>query len=188
MTAAPQTAASEEGEMNRRTTSLSAVAGVTTLLALVAGCASASSSGPASTATQTTAPASSAAPSSTGAPQQALHSCVSHTLTVSLADNNKSLCVTTGTVVAVYLHGTLSDRWGAIRSSSVALAPKANPRLTLQVGITGAAFEAIHPGVATISSARYPCQARTSGPGAPSPATQCGSPSDFRVTLTVKSG
>jgi hypothetical protein len=174
--------------MNRRTTSLSAVAGVTALLALVAGCASASSSGPASTATQTTAPASSGTPSSTATPQQALHGCVSHTLTLNLADNSKSLCVTTGTVVVVFLRGTLSDRWGAIRSSSAALVPKADPRLTLQVGITGAAFEAIHPGVATISSARYPCQARTSGPGAASPAAQCGSPADFRVTLTVKSG
>jgi hypothetical protein len=173
--------------MTGRKASLSAAAAMTTLLALVAGCAQGSPSSPATAAPATTG---SPASSSTATPQQQTRSCAGHALTITVADNNKSLCVKTGTVVAVYLRGTLSDKWGPIRSSSAVLAPKADPHLTLQVGMTGAALEAIHPGVATISSVRYPCRASASASVAtPSAAaTQCGTASDFRITLTVESG
>jgi hypothetical protein len=94
-------------------------------------------------------------------------------------------------VIVVLLRGTLSDKWLPIRSSSAALAPKADPRLMLQIGVTGAAFQAIGPGEATITSARYPC--RVPGPGgsaatapAATPPVHCGAVMAFRVTLVVK--
>lgn len=168
--------------MNRRWARLPACTAMMTLLALIAGCAQ-----QASTTGSTAAQTHGATAATTATPQQPAPACASRMLTVTIADNNKSMCVTTGTVILVNLRGTLSDKWGGIHSSSAVLAPKADPRLLLQVGFTGAGLEAIHPGVATISSVRNPCLLRA--PTAkPSPAMRCTSTSDFRLTLTVKSG
>jgi hypothetical protein len=85
------------------------------------------------------------------------------------------------------LRGTLSDKWSVVHSSSAVLAPKADPRFTLQVGLTGAAFEALHPGDAILSSVRYPCQHGVRE-AAPSAGTHCGAIAEFRVTLLVQAG
>ncbi len=113
------------------------------------------------------------------------------TLTVTLTDNDKTICVTTGTTVQVFLQGTLSSKWTPVHSGSSALVPKADPRLMLRVGVTGAAFEAVRPGVAILSSARHSCRPDASaGSAATTPsassANSCGVMLAFRVTLVVK--
>ncbi len=128
------------------------------LAALVpmAGCAHTATNGATTAATST--PASSTSNRTAG--------CVSTRLTITSADNNKTLCVTTGTIITVILRGTLSDKWTPIHSDSVAATPRADPAMTLQAGVTGAAFDAARPGTATISSARPP--------------------GNFRVTLDIR--
>jgi hypothetical protein len=86
--------------------------------------------------------------------------CASVRLTITNADNNKTLCVTTGTIITVFLHGTLSDKWASIRSDSIAVTSRVDPAMTLQASVTGAAFDAASPGTATISSARPPTNFR----------------------------
>jgi hypothetical protein len=91
----------------------------------------------------------------------------------------------------VILRGTAGDQWTAIRSSSAVLAPRADPRMTLQRWVTGAAFEAARPGVAAISSARHPCRILApADPGSTTSATtappmHCGAIMAFRVTIEV---
>ncbi|MBV9380444.1 MAG: hypothetical protein JOY82_16045 [Streptosporangiaceae bacterium] len=128
-------------------------------------------------ATATAAPPSSSPAAACGAaaPQ------AGRTVTITASDNEKSLCVKTGTEVLVFLRGTLRSKWAPIHSSSAALAPKPYGGLTLQVGVTGAAFEAARPGIATITSARNPC-----GPAAShSPRLECGVIMEYRVTLVI---
>ena len=108
-------------------------------------------------------------------------------ITITYADNGRTLCVRRGTAVQVYLKGTPTNRWSAIHASSDVLTPHANGRLMLQVGVTGAAFLAAHPGTATIRSFREPC-----GPGqtpgnaaAPSGTLECGVIIAFHATVKV---
>ena len=113
------------------------------------------------------------------------------TLTVTLAANHKTICVTTGTTVQVILQGTLSDKWTSVHYASSTLVPKADPRLMLRVGVTGAAFEAVRPGVAILSSARHAYRPGASAvPAAATPsdsaASACGAMLAFRMTLVVK--
>lgn len=112
----------------------------------VAGCAHTTANGATTGATST--PPASASTGTAG--------CVRPRLTITSADNNKTLCVTTGTVITVMLRGTPSDKWTPIHSSSIAVTPRVDPALTLQAGVTGAAFDAATPGTATISSTRPP--------------------------------
>jgi hypothetical protein len=135
-------------------------------------------------ATATTA---TATPAATAGPSQRTATCASRSLTITIAGNNKSLCVRVGTTIAVFLRGTLSDKWAVIRSDSAALARRPDPRLTLQVGVTGAAFKAAHPGVATVSSVRYPCRLAAGTVTRQPPAMHCDSAHAFRVTLVIES-
>jgi hypothetical protein len=140
-----------------------------------------------STATPGSGTPGSATPGS-GASSPGMPACASRSLTITLADNNKSLCVTVGTAIAAFLRGTPGDEWSVIHSDSAALVPKADPRMMLQAGVTGAAFEAVRPGFAVVSSVRYPCQ-RAAGTGAAAspPAMDCGTANAFRVTLNIQS-
>lgn len=80
--------------------------------------------------------------------------CASVRLTITNADNNKTLCVTTDTIISVFLHGTSSNKWTPIHSNSIAVTARFDPGMTLQVGVTGASFAANRPGTSTITSAR----------------------------------
>jgi type V secretory pathway adhesin AidA len=110
-------------------------------------------------------------------------------LTVTAADNGKTYCVGTGTVILVVLRGVPPQRWTAIHASSAALAPRADPRLMLMAGATGASFVAARPGSAAITSTRVPCHVPVSaGPpvgDGPAPSAQCGAVMVFKVTLGV---
>lgn len=152
----------------RRTTFASSLAVLAALIPL-AGCGQTATTGastaatstpsassvPASTVPPSTAP-SSTAPGSTPSPSAPAGTagCASVRLTITDADNNKTLCVTTGTIISVFLHGTSSNKWTPIHSDSIAVMARFDPSMTLQVGVTGASFEAHSPGTSTITSAR----------------------------------
>jgi hypothetical protein len=183
----------------------------------VAGCAQAASAPAAGTASSTSTPVTSttpvtpptpatpvtpvtpatgtaATPSAT-APSGATMSCpaaqrATRTLSLTKADSGRTFCVTPGTVLVVLLQGTVSGKWQPLRSSSGVLAPAPDPRLVLKVGETGAAFRAIRPGTATITSARYlcgsPAPSSSAAAATTSPAMHCDSLVAFRVSVVVQ--
>ena len=99
------------------------------------------------------------------------------TLTIDNADNGAVACVRVGAHVMVLLSGTATRTWTSIRSDSGALAPQANGKLTLRMGVTGAYFAAVRRGVVRITSTRPGCR--------PDSAARCGTSSVFRVTVRV---
>ena len=109
-------------------------------------------------------------------------------ITITYADNGRTLCVRPGTAVQVYLKGAATARWSPIRTSDKAvLAPHANGRLMVMVGETGASFLAVHRGTATLSSFGRPCGPDTT-PGnaaAPGGVMECGVIVAFHVTVKV---
>ena len=109
-------------------------------------------------------------------------------ITITYADNGRTLCVRPGTAVQVYLKGAATNRWSPVRTSNKAvLAPHANGRLMLMVGVTGASFLAARPGTAIVSSFGRPCGPDTT-PGnaaAPGGVMECGVIIAFHVTVKV---
>ena len=103
-----------------------------------------------------------------------------HMVTVGTGDNGKSLCVKPGTALMVILRGTPNRTWAPIHASSRVLQARANGRLALMRGVTGAYFVAVHPGKAVISSARPACAPASMG------AASCGSKLTFRTTVVVR--
>lgn len=108
-------------------------------------------------------------------------------ITITYADNGRTLCVRRGTAVQVYLQGTATNRWSAIRASNDVLTPHANGRLMLKLGETGASFLAAHPGIATIRSFQQPCGPNeTPGNAAAQSGTlECGVIIAFHATVKV---
>ena len=153
-----------------------------------AGVTSASSSGvPSASTTATASP--SASPS--GAARAGCHGAIpvpaGHTLNLGNADNGKSFCLPQGGTVLVTLRGTPARMWSPIHASSAVLAPRANGRLLLVRGATGAYFAAVQPGTSVLSSARPVCQTSASATPAPSsPVTMpCMAELAFRVTIVI---
>jgi hypothetical protein len=172
-----------------------AAAAVISVLA-TAGCAQAASRSPAAGAASSATARVATAPSTAVSPSGTALACTPSPLTagplsLSEKDNGKTFCVTTGTVVVILLRGTLSDKWQPPRSSSGSLGPMVDPRMMLQVGVTGAAFRAIRPGASTVTSVRYPCQlpapaGSAAAVSSASPAVHCDSSRMvFRVALVV---
>ena len=173
-----------------RTIPLCAATAIISALSLT-GCASL----PAGTAPTASGPSSARASASASAPATASHSCAAakqraiRTLTVTVADNGKTFCVATGTVVEVFLRGTPSNMWQPIYTGSHVLAPQPDPRMALQIGVTRAAFEAVRPGTAVITSVRYPCRvppSRVAIASRAAPRVNCAAVALFRVTLVVR--
>ena len=109
-------------------------------------------------------------------------------ITITYADNGRTLCVRPGTAVQVYLKGAATNRWSPVRTSNKAvLVPHANGRLMVMVGVTGASFLAVHRGTAIVSSFGRPCGPDTT-PGnaaAPGGVMECGVIIAFHVTVKV---
>ena len=106
-------------------------------------------------------------------------------ITLTNADNGRSVCVRRGTTVQVFLRGTKASRWSAIHASSGALQPRANGHLLLALGVTGASFVAAHPGTASITSVRMLVCATPPNSGAESGGLECGAILGFRVSVKV---
>ncbi len=156
---------------------------------MLAGCGQRHEGIPAGPPLSTTAPAPSPAPGDPGPTAKCGSTAPPNNLiTITYADNGRTLCVRPGTAVQVYLKGTGLARWLPIHTSNKAvLAPHANGRLMLAVGVTGASFLAVHRGTATISSFGRPCGPDTT-PGnaaAPGGVMECGVIIAFHVTVKV---
>ena len=156
---------------------------------LATGCGQQHAGTPASPSPSGPSPASLSSPAPSG---PAAASCASaappiRLITITYADNGRTLCVRRGTAVQVFLKGTPTNRWSDIHVSGDALAPRANGRLMLQVGVTGAAFLAAHPGTATLRSFQQPCgPSQTPGNQAAQSGTlECGVIIAFHATVKV---
>jgi hypothetical protein len=109
-------------------------------------------------------------------------------INITYADNGRTLCIRPGTAVQVYLKGAATSKWSPIHTSNEAvLAPRANGRLMVMVGVTGASFLAVHRGTATISSFGRPCgpDATPGNAAAPGGVMECGVIIAFHVTVKV---
>lgn len=107
-----------------------------------------------------------------------------HTVTLGSKDNGKVLCVRQGATVGIFLQGTPTRRWEPIRTTSPALVPAANGRLMLKLGVTGAYFRAVHPGVATVVSSLPSCESQHGGTF-PSTGPRCRMGTVFHLKLVV---
>jgi hypothetical protein len=108
-------------------------------------------------------------------------------VTITYADNDQTLCVRPGTAIQVFLKGMPPHKWTAIRASGMALARRANGRMTLALGVTGASFEAVRRGTAVITSLMQVC-GPTATPGnaaAQSGVLECGAILGFHTTVKV---
>ena len=108
-------------------------------------------------------------------------------ITITYADNGQTLCVRRGTAVQVFLKGSPTAKWSAIRASSTALKPHASGRMMLALGVTGASFLAVRPGTVTLTSFRHPCGPEQTPPNAAgqSGTLECGVIVAFRTTVKV---
>ena len=106
-------------------------------------------------------------------------------ITLTNADNGRSVCVRRGTAVQVYLRGTQAGRWSAIHASSGVLQPHANGHLLLALGVTGGSFIAAHPGTASLTSTRLVCPTPPPNSGSESGTVECGAILGFRVSVRV---
>jgi hypothetical protein len=105
------------------------------------------------------------------------------TITLTNADNKKTLCVLPGVGLFVALQGTPKEFWAAVASSSPALQRRPNGALSLPVGVTGAFFVAVVPGTATLTSTLRPCPAKPPARAA----KVCLKLEKFSVTIKVPS-
>lgn len=108
-------------------------------------------------------------------------------ITLTYADNGRTLCVRRGTAVQVFLKGTPASRWSAIRASNAVLKPYATGRMMLAIGVTGASFLAARPGTAAITSFRQACGPSATPPNAAaqSGTLECGVILGFRAIVRV---
>ena len=140
------------------------------VMAVAVGCGEVPASHSASVA-HTTAPATTGslgkksgaltdAPAGTGAPPgcQGPAGRTVKTLTITLADNEKTYCVRVGDKLRLYLSGTDSSPWLRPLVSGNALTPIPSTASALAKGITGVSFVAVRPGQVIVTSIRPPCQ------------------------------
>lgn len=104
-------------------------------------------------------------------------------VTLTYADNHRSFCVERGTGIFVFLHGQTPVLWTAIQASSSAIERRPSGVMSLVRGETGAFFEAVGPGAATLTSVEPRC------PSGPRPGVRmprrCPAPLHFSVVVHV---
>ncbi|MEU6007791.1 hypothetical protein [Streptomyces sp. NPDC047453] len=105
----------------------------------------------------TTAPAS---PSGPASPTGTAPGCTDRA-ELTAADSGRTLCLTVGGQVRLTLDGTKDRPWAPVRSSGTALRA-ANAGIVILPGDAVAAFDAVTPGTARLTSARPLC---ATGPG-----------------------
>jgi hypothetical protein len=106
-------------------------------------------------------------------------------ITLTNADNGRSVCVRRGTAVLVYLRGSQASRWSVIHASTGVLQPHANGHGLLALGVTGASFVAARPGTTLITSTRQACPTPPPNSGSQSGTVECGAILAFRVSVRV---
>ncbi|MFJ2721087.1 hypothetical protein [Streptomyces sp. NPDC087437] len=128
----------------------------------------------------TTAPASpsgSASPSGPASPTGTASGCTDRA-ELTAADSGRTLCLTVGGQVRLTLDGTKDRPWTPVRSSGTALRA-ANAGIVILPGDAVAAFDAVTPGTARLTSARPLC---ATGPGR----IACQGIQQWTVTVRVK--
>lgn len=100
-------------------------------------------------------------------------------VTLTYADNKRSFCVARGTGIFVFLHGLTPQLWGVIQASSSAVERRPSGVMSLMRGETGAFFEAVGSGAATLTSFEPRCP-----PGERQP-RRCPAPLRFSVIVHV---
>lgn len=110
-----------------------------------------------------------------------------HPLTLTDRDNGRTICLPQGAGLLVFLHGSMTRWWSPIKSNSPALAARANGRMMLALGVTGAYFVALRPGTATVTSAKSICgpRVRPTGPTTSTGVHCGGTPMVYKVTLVI---
>ncbi len=164
--------------------SVLAIALVTGMALATAACGSQAASTTAGSGSPSSRPASTGPASSNAASPTANGACSGSvqpvppgsTLTLGSRDNRATFCIRVGQLVIVYLNGSPAHMWAPIHSDSSDLKPTANGHLMLRLGVTGAAFIAVRPGIAHITSARPVC---TKGP------VRCDAMIAFQVTVVI---
>ena len=164
--------------------SVLAIALVTGMALATAACGSQAASTTAGSGSPSSRPASTGSASSNAASPTANGACSGSvqpvppgsTLTLGSRDNRATFCIRVGQLVIVYLNGSPAHMWAPIHSDSSDLKPTANGHLMLRLGVTGAAFIAVRPGIAHITSARPVC---TKGP------VRCDAMIAFQVTVVI---
>lgn len=150
----------------------------------VAGCASRSGGSDVAGQVSPTASADAGSPVATGSPtppsgeSATSGACGSGRVTVTELDSGHDLCVTVGTLVEVYLHGTPDARWTAVASDSPALRPVASGKGSVPLGVTAGFFQATAAGTAHVTANRPACPSPAPG------AAACAARTAF--TLTVR--
>lgn len=109
-------------------------------------------------------------------------------ISLSYADNGRTVCVRPGTAVQVFLKGLAPHKWSAIRASGSALAPHADGRMTLALGVTGGSFLAVHRGTSVLTSFMMACGPTATPPNADAQSgggVECGAILGFHATVKV---
>jgi len=79
-------------------------------------------------------------------------------------DNHKSVCVTRGSILNIYLHALSGSQWSKPTPESAILQPTATGRGALQVGVTAGFFTAAQPGQTRVTAQLVPCRGPKPGP------------------------
>jgi hypothetical protein len=109
-------------------------------------------------------------------------------VTITNADNGRTVCVRRGTAVLVFLRGLPPHKWAAIRAFGAALQPHANGHMMLQLGVTGGSFLAVHRGTSVLISTLMACGPTQAPPNADAQSgggLECGAILGFRATVKV---
>jgi hypothetical protein len=87
------------------------------------------------------------------------HPAKTKVITLQDVDTGKTVCARRGAVISVYLHAPPNeDRWQPILASNGhVLVVKPSGRLALPIGVTGAVYQVVARGRASLSSSRPPC-------------------------------
>jgi hypothetical protein len=101
------------------------------------------------------------------------------TITLTEADNGRTVCARISQRIEIYLHGTQANPWSPITAGGAQLRSAASGKLSLQVGVTGAVFTTVAAGQVDVVSSRPMCSPSSAGSG-------CSGTAEFRVTVSVR--
>ena len=94
-------------------------------------------------------------------------------------DNHKSVCVTRGSILEIYLHARNGSQWSKPTSESAILRPTATGKGALQIGVTAGFFTAAASGQTRVTAQLVPCRG-------PKPGPACEVVELFEVNVTVR--
>lgn len=164
--------------MRRTTLHRTTVTAVVAATLLLMGCGS-QNGGTTAGSGGTVSPSPTASPSGSPSPTATAADCARH-FELTAADNGRTLCVPKGGQVRLTLDGTKERPWKPLTVTGDAL-KAANPGIVILPGDAVAAYDAVAPGTAKLSSSRPLC-AESPSPGQVS----CKGIEEWTVTVQVR--